>query len=65
MHVVVGSDDLLNDSAWCSITRQTTTKIPITERVPFLQRWFAVTRIFLKSKHDKIGYDARWSLYPI
>ena len=40
-------------------------KIPITERVPFLQRWFAVTRIFLKSKHDQISYDARWSLYPI
>ena len=38
-------------------------KVPIEQRVPFLQRWFAVFRLFLRSSHNHIGYTPRWGIY--
>ena len=38
-------------------------KVPIAERVPFLQRWFAVFRLFLRSSKNRIGYSERWGIY--
>ena len=37
-------------------------KIPILLRLPFLQRWFAVFRMYLQSYEGKPGYDARYFL---
>ena len=38
-------------------------KTPIQDRVPFLQRWFAVFRKWLKSKSNEVGYTPRWGIY--
>ena len=38
-------------------------KVPIEQRVPFLQRWFAVFRLFLRSSQNCLGYTQRWGIY--
>ena len=38
-------------------------KVPIEQRVPLLQRWFAVFRLYLRSSQNRIGYTSRWGIY--